>query len=84
MVKVQVLYTQGCPYCPAAKDLFRGLQKKYKFDYEEIDATTKEGQELVIKHGIMSVPTVLIDDKVVFVGVPSKEKAIAAITKQDR
>jgi small redox-active disulfide protein 1 len=81
MVKVQVLYTQRCPHCPAAKELFRDLQKEYKFDYEEIDAMSKEGQELAIKHRIMGVPSVVIDGKLVFVGMPSREAAIEAIKK---
>ena len=79
MVKVQLIYTKMCPHCPPAKELFRELKKEYRFDYEEIDAMTPEGQELVEKYSIMSVPTVVINDTVAFVGVPSKEKAIQAI-----
>lgn len=79
MVKVQLVYTKNCPYCPAAKEVFRELKKQYKFDYEEIDAVTSVGQKLVEKHNIMSVPTVIINDAVAFVGAPSKEKAIQAI-----
>jgi len=79
MVKVQLVYTKMCPHCPPAKELFRELKKQYKFDYKEIDVVTPEGQKLVIKHSIMSVPTVVINDTVAFVGVPSKEKAIQAI-----
>lgn len=79
MAKVQVVYTQRCPHCPATKELFRDLKKEYDFDYEEIDAMTEKGQELVDKHGIMSVPTTIVNDKVAFIGVPPKEKAIAAI-----
>lgn len=79
MVKVQVVYTKICPFCPAAKELFRSLKKEYKFDYEEVDAMTEKGQQIVQKHMIMSVPTTIINDKIAFVGVPRKEKAIAAL-----
>ena len=79
MVKVQLVYTKMCPHCPPAKELFRELEKEYRFDYKEIDAMTPEGQKLVEKHSIMSVPTVIINDTVAFVGLPSKEKAIQAI-----
>lgn len=68
-----------CPHCPAAKELFRSLKKEYNFDYEEIDAMTPEGQKLVEKHGIMGVPTTVINDTVAFVGLPSREKAIQAV-----
>ncbi len=79
MVKVQVVYTKACPFCPAAKDLFKDLKKEYKFDYEEIDAMTPKGQEVVSRFNIMSVPTTIIDDKVEFIGVPPREKAIEKI-----
>jgi thioredoxin 1 len=75
MKKVQLVYTKACAYCPAAKALWKELQKKHKFDYEEVDAVSPKGQELVQKFGIMSVPTTVIDGKVEFIGVPSKEKA---------
>ena len=49
--------------------------------YEEVDALSPEGQEMVERYGIMSVPTTLIDGKVAFVGVPDKAKALAAVSK---
>ena len=82
MTKVTVVYTKTCQYCPTAKSLWKSLQKQFKFDYEEIDAVSPKGQELVMKFSIMAVPTSIIDDgKNVIVGVPSKEKAIEAISK---
>lgn len=81
MVKVQLIYTQQCPHCPATKELFRALQKEYKFNYEEVDAMSEKGRELVTKHNIMAVPSVIVDGKLTFVGLPSKEKVIAVVTK---
>jgi len=79
MIKVELIYTKVCPHCPHAKEIFRELKKKYKFDYKEIDALSKEGQKLVQKFKIMSVPTIIIDGKVAFIGVPLKDKAEAAV-----
>jgi protein-disulfide isomerase len=59
--------------------LFKELQKKHKFDYQEVDAVSPEGQKLVQKFSIMSVPTIIINDKVQFIGVPTREKAEAAV-----
>ncbi len=82
MTKVTVVYTKTCQYCPIAKTLWKSLQKQLKFDYEEVDAVSTKGQQLVAKFGIMAVPTTIINDgKDVIVGVPSKEKAIAAVSK---
>jgi len=79
MKKVQLVYTKHCAYCPPAKALFKELKQKHTFDYEEIDATSEEGQMLTQKFDIMSVPAIIIDNKLAFVGLPPKEKAEAAV-----
>lgn len=79
MVKVQLVYTKTCVYCPVAKSLLKDLKKQYKFDYEEVDATSPEGQKLVSKFSIMSVPTIIVDNKVRWVGLPQKDKVIEAV-----
>ncbi len=79
MVKVQLVYTKSCIYCPAVKSMFKDFKKQYKFDYEEIDAMSPEGQKLVTKFSIMSVPTIIVDNRVRWVGVPQKDKVIAVV-----
>ena len=79
MKKVQMVYTKYCVYCGPTKAMFKALREKHKFEYEEIDAETPEGQKLVQKFNIMAVPTVIVDDKVVFIGLPNKDKAEAAV-----
>lgn len=83
MKKVILLTTKTCPFCPLAKILWKELQKDYKFSFEEVDATSPEGQELVKEFGIASVPTTIIEEdskrEVAFIGVPSKDEAIKKI-----
>jgi len=79
MVKVTVVTTKTCPYCPPTKSMWRELKKQYNFDYEEVDASEEKGQQLVKKFNIRTVPTTVIDDKVAFIGVPTKDKAIEAV-----
>jgi thiol-disulfide isomerase/thioredoxin len=81
MVKVQLVYTKTCAYCPIAKQLFKDLKKQHKFDYEEIDAMTPEGQKLAAKYSILAVPTIIVDGKVQWVGVPQKDKVLAIVGK---
>ena len=75
MKKVQVVYTKACVYCGPTKQIWHDLQKKYDFDYEEIDAETPIGQLLVQKFEIMAVPVTIIDGKVQFIGLPNKSRA---------
>lgn len=81
MVKVTILTTKSCVYCPTAKRLWADIKKDHNFDYEEVDALSEKGQQIVERHGIMSVPTTLIDGKVMFTGIPDKNKAVAAVSK---
>ena len=75
MVKVTLVHSEWCHFCPAAKNLWRELKEKYDFEYEEVDLDTPEGKELASKFNIRSIPTTIIDDEIVFVGVPEREKA---------
>lgn len=75
--------TQFCVYCPSASMLWKELQKEYKFEYEEIDAATPKGQDLVMKFNIMAVPTNIIETNGktnVILGLLNRDKAIKAIS----
>jgi thiol-disulfide isomerase/thioredoxin len=86
MVKVILLTTLSCPYCPLAEKVWRELKKKYDFEFEVVDAMTPKGKELVKKFNIMAVPTTIIqydsgEEEVAFKGVPSPEEAARKLTK---
>jgi len=66
-------------YCGPTKAIWHDLKKKYKFEYEEIDAESPEGQKLVQKFSIMAVPATIIDNKVEFIGLPNRAKAEQAV-----
>ncbi len=79
MVQVTLIVAEWCPVCPIAKSFWRRLREQYDFVYSEVDISSSEGEALVEKHGIQSVPTTIIDDTVAFVGVPDREKAIRRV-----
>ncbi|MEM5843274.1 MAG: thioredoxin family protein [Candidatus Aenigmatarchaeota archaeon] len=82
MHKVILVISNGCPYCPKAKSIWEKLKEKYNnIDLEVVDVVSERGREIVLKHNIMAVPTTLIDDKIVFVGIPDVNKAIEFISK---
>ncbi len=64
MIKVTLIRPSGCQHCVQVK----GTLEKMKTNYPdlvllEVEATTPEGQELIIKHGILSSPGILINDE---------------------
>ncbi len=80
MKSVVLVRAEWCPVCPQVEKLWAKLSESHEFDYEEIDIAGEEGEALVSRHSIMSVPTTIIDGKVAFVGVPNEAEAIAAVS----
>ncbi len=79
MVKITLVTTKACVYCPTAKKIWHDLRQTNDFDYEEVDATSPAGQQIVQKFGIMSVPTAIIDGRVEFIGIPDKSRALTIL-----
>lgn len=64
MIKVTLIRPSGCQHCVQVK----GTLEKLKTDYPdltivEVEATAPEGQALIMKHGILSSPGILINDE---------------------
>jgi len=79
MANVTLIYSQTCGACPAAKELWKGLRVKHSFSYREVDILSPDGQELVDRHAIRATPATIIDGKLKFIGVPSRESAEKAL-----
>ena len=80
MANVTLLYSAGCSACPSAKQLFKEMRVKHSFSYREVDITTEDGQELANRHSIRAGPATIINGRLTFIGVPSRqsvEKALA-------
>ena len=67
MVKVLILTTPGCTSCSRVEKMLDELKVKYQV----IDITKKP--ELVAKYNFMTAPGIVINGKLEFSGVPSKE-----------
>jgi glutaredoxin len=79
MPNITLLVSPSCGACPSAKSLWKQLRAKYSFSYREIDITTQDGQELANRHAVRAVPATIIDGRLTFVGVPSRESAEKAL-----
>jgi glutaredoxin len=85
MPNVTLLYSPSCSACPSAKRLFKELRVKYSFSYREVDITSPDGQELAERHSVRAVPATIIDGRLTFIGVPTRqsvEKAFDLKMKQ--
>lgn len=79
MPNITLLVSPSCGACPSAKSLWKQLRVKYSFSYREVDITTPDGQDLANRHAVRAVPATIIDGRLTFVGVPSRESAEKAL-----
>ncbi|MDE3017759.1 MAG: glutaredoxin [Nitrospirota bacterium] len=80
MANVVLLVSSTCGACPSAKSLFKEMRVKHSFSYREVDINSPDGQELAERHSIRAVPATIINGRLTFIGVPTRqsvEKALA-------
>ncbi|NJE06234.1 glutaredoxin [Thermococcus sp. M36] len=71
-VVIEVITSPGCPYCPMAVAMAKELERKYEgVVARELSVATPEGQRKAMEHNILGTPTVLINNRVEFIGVPN-------------
>ena len=77
-IKIEMFYTLTCPNCKTFKKILAGVlpQFKDKFEFKKTLANSPIGFIRTAKLGIHSVPTILIDNKIVWKEVPTKQELI--------
>ena len=75
---IEMFYTFTCPNCRVLKRMLQEVLPEFgnKFKLETTLANMPVGMIKTIKLGIYAVPTLLIDDNIVFREVPSKQDLI--------
>lgn len=72
-IEILVLTSQKCPYCPKTLTLVKRLSRRFKeMVWKTMDINTLEARRLVRQLGIDSVPAILINGKLHFIGLPRK------------
>lgn len=71
-VIIEVITSPTCPYCPIAWSMAQEIARKYEgVVAKEVSVATPEGQRKAMEHNIMGTPTILINNRVEFIGVPN-------------
>jgi len=72
MTKVEVFVSSTCPHCPGAIQVVKEAKDEIPdLDVKICNVEDAENRDKAIEYGIMAVPTIVIDNKVSFVGAPS-------------
>ena len=74
MTKVVLLTGRWCSICPSARSFWRELQGSVDFEYEEVDAESEKGTQLIWRYSIAGVPTTIINGRMLLLGVPTHER----------
>jgi len=77
-ITIEMFYTLTCPNCRIMKRMLKEVLPDFgdKFRVETTLANLPVGMIRTMKLGIYTVPTLLIDNKIVFREVPSKQELI--------
>ncbi|HBQ94921.1 MAG: thioredoxin family protein [Firmicutes bacterium] len=81
MGEVIVATSPWCQTCPATIRQWKQLGQEYGFTVREVDVGTLEGRELAVKLYIRSVPSTIINNQVVHVGVIDRPTALELLKK---
>lgn len=77
MIHIQFVTIEGCYHCAKAREIFEELTPTYPgMNIEEIDATTPQGMELVVKYGIFQSPGIIINGELFSTGGLDKQKFV--------
>jgi len=77
-VKIEMFYTLTCPNCKILKRMLDEVLPPFndKFHFKKSMANSPLGIIRTIKLGIHSVPTLLINNEIIFKSVPTKQELI--------
>ncbi len=74
-MKVQILTTPGCSGCARVEKMLDQMNIKY----DVVDIT--KNPEILQKYPVMSAPGIVINNKLVFTGVPKEDELRKAVKK---
>lgn len=81
-VYVEEFMSPGCVGCPAVKQILKELSEELsgEITVEEVDITVDTTR--AAQYGIMSVPAIVINGVLKFMGVPKKEELKKALEEE--
>ena len=80
---IEMFYTMTCPNCKIMKRMLNEVLPQFddKFLLKRSLANSPFGMLKTMKLGIHTVPALLIDNKIIYRSVPSKDELIGIIDK---
>lgn len=80
-VKVQLLVSESCVPCDQAEKVWRQVAAERALDFSVVDLAGPEGQALVDRLRLKTIPALVIDGRLIAIGVQSPEEARALVLR---
>jgi hypothetical protein len=78
-MKVELLVTRDSWPCRKAENLWRSICENETLTFTVIDDTSPEGRGALARLGLRALPAVLLDGRLVAVGVQTRDQALALL-----
>lgn len=83
VISVQIFTSDDCPYCPKAMEMVKELSKKYReVVWTQTSIDKFAGRKQALTFGIPAVPAIVIDGKLIFIGLPTSNEFETEIQKK--
>jgi len=80
-MKVQLVVSDSCAPCDQAEAVWRMVAAECEMDFAVVHLDSPEGQWIVNRWRLRTVPALVIDDKLVAIGVQSPVEARALVAR---
>ncbi|MCB1549866.1 MAG: thioredoxin family protein [Hyphomicrobiaceae bacterium] len=77
--KVLLLVSEWCAPCRAAEAVWQKVAERREITFQVLDMAQPEARAVAQQHALRSVPAVVIDDKLMAVGVQTLNQALALV-----
>jgi thioredoxin-like negative regulator of GroEL len=80
-MKVQLLVSDASAPCDQAEKVWRGVVAERELDFSVVNLAAPEGQQLVDRLQLRTIPALVVDGVLVAIGVQSAEEARALVAR---
>lgn len=82
MILIKLFTSPTCPMCPKAKEVLKRIAEKDKdVMILEFSVNTDEGLREALKYNVRAVPTIVVNERYVIMGVPDYKKLKELISR---
>lgn len=74
MIFITLVRPDDCGRCAAVHGTLEMLAQEYELYITEVDALSDQGQQLILQHGIMKSPGILVNDSFLAAGEPGADE----------